>query len=176
MNMVSFSGKVVIIVNGASECGLTQTNYVQLKELLDKYKSQGLEIAVFPSNEFGGQVNALKSIKITSCFRSRKVTPTSRSSWLATSSLSPICTPRLRWTARMHTRSTNSWRNSREALSPTASSGTSPSFWSTARAESLSVTHRLLLRIRWLRTSRRHWPSLLKSFCVIIFDGLGIKY
>ncbi|KAI6192175.1 Glutathione peroxidase [Aphelenchoides bicaudatus] len=55
VSLDKYRGKVVIIVNGASECGLTQTNYVQLKELLDKYKSQGLEIAVFPSNEFGGQ-------------------------------------------------------------------------------------------------------------------------
>lgn len=49
----------MVIVNVASECGLTQTNYVQLKELLDKYKSQGLAIAAFPSNQFGIFLNSL---------------------------------------------------------------------------------------------------------------------
>lgn len=53
---VIFSGKVVVIVNTASQCGFTNSNYTQLKELLDKYKSAGLEVAAFPCNQFGGQV------------------------------------------------------------------------------------------------------------------------
>ncbi|KAK6035624.1 putative phospholipid hydroperoxide glutathione peroxidase, partial [Cooperia oncophora] len=48
-------GKVLIVVNVASQCGLTNANYTQFKELLDKYKSQGLEVAAFPCNQFGGQ-------------------------------------------------------------------------------------------------------------------------
>jgi glutathione peroxidase len=52
---INFSGKVVIIVNTASQCGFTNSNYTQLKELLDKYKSQGLEVAAFPCNQFGKQ-------------------------------------------------------------------------------------------------------------------------
>jgi glutathione peroxidase len=51
-----FRGKAVIFVNVASECGLTDANYKQLKELLDVYKDKGLEIAAFPCNQFGGQV------------------------------------------------------------------------------------------------------------------------
>ena len=50
-----YRGKVLIIVNVASECGLTNSNYTQLKVLLDKYKSKGLEVAAFPCNQFGGQ-------------------------------------------------------------------------------------------------------------------------
>ncbi|PIO60915.1 glutathione peroxidase [Teladorsagia circumcincta] len=50
-----FRGKVLIIVNVASQCGLTNSNYTQFKELLDKYKSQGLEVAAFPCNQFGGE-------------------------------------------------------------------------------------------------------------------------
>jgi glutathione peroxidase len=46
---------VLVVVNVASQCGLTESNYTQLKELLDKYKSKGLEIAAFPCNQFGGQ-------------------------------------------------------------------------------------------------------------------------
>lgn len=50
-----YRNKVVLIVNVASECGFTHSNYAQLKELYDKYKEQGLVIAAFPSNQFGGQ-------------------------------------------------------------------------------------------------------------------------
>uniref|UniRef100_A0A0M3IWJ9 Glutathione peroxidase n=1 Tax=Ascaris lumbricoides TaxID=6252 RepID=A0A0M3IWJ9_ASCLU len=48
-------GKVVLIVNVASKCGLASSNYAELKELLDKYADKGLVIATFPCNQFGGQ-------------------------------------------------------------------------------------------------------------------------
>ncbi|EJW76265.1 glutathione peroxidase, partial [Wuchereria bancrofti] len=47
--------KVVLIVNVASQCGLTHSNYAQLKNLQDKYKEQGLAIAAFPCNQFASQ-------------------------------------------------------------------------------------------------------------------------
>ncbi|KAK5983231.1 Glutathione peroxidase [Trichostrongylus colubriformis] len=50
-----YKGKVLIVVNVASQCGLTNSNYTQFKELLDKYKSKGLEVAAFPCNQFGSQ-------------------------------------------------------------------------------------------------------------------------
>ncbi|KAM3727532.1 Glutathione peroxidase [Dirofilaria immitis] len=50
-----YRNKVVLIVNVASNCGLTQTNYAQLKDLHDKYKEQGLAIAAFPCNQFASQ-------------------------------------------------------------------------------------------------------------------------
>ncbi|VDL84664.1 unnamed protein product [Nippostrongylus brasiliensis] len=56
VSLDKYKGKVVVIVNVASQCGLTNSNYTQLKELLDKYKSKGLEVAAFPCNQFGGQV------------------------------------------------------------------------------------------------------------------------
>lgn len=56
-----FRNKVVIIVNTASACGFTNSNYTQLKELLDKYKDQGLEVAAFPCNQFGKQVTVVFS-------------------------------------------------------------------------------------------------------------------
>ncbi|CAD5232410.1 unnamed protein product [Bursaphelenchus xylophilus] len=55
VSLEKYRGKVVIIVNTASHCGFTNSNYAQLKELLDKYKSQGLEVAAFPCNQFGRQ-------------------------------------------------------------------------------------------------------------------------
>lgn len=47
---------VLIIVNVASNCGLTDTNYKQLVQLYEKYgNSKGLRILAFPSNQFGAQ-------------------------------------------------------------------------------------------------------------------------
>lgn len=50
-----YKGKVCIVVNVASECGLTSENYEQLVILYKKYSDKGLEILAFPSNEFAGQ-------------------------------------------------------------------------------------------------------------------------
>uniref|UniRef100_A0A1I7ZFY9 Glutathione peroxidase n=1 Tax=Steinernema glaseri TaxID=37863 RepID=A0A1I7ZFY9_9BILA len=50
-----YKGKVCLIVNVASACGLTNANYTQLKELLDQYKGRGFEVLAFPCNQFGGQ-------------------------------------------------------------------------------------------------------------------------
>ena len=47
---------VCLIVNVASEWGLTDKNYKQLQELYAKYQSQGLRILGFPCNQFGSQV------------------------------------------------------------------------------------------------------------------------
>jgi glutathione peroxidase-family protein len=47
-------GKVVLIVNVASQCGFTP-QYKGLQELYDKYKDKGLEIIGFPCNQFGSQ-------------------------------------------------------------------------------------------------------------------------
>ncbi|KAK8660846.1 hypothetical protein V6N13_051754 [Hibiscus sabdariffa] len=50
-----FKGKVLLIVNVASKCGLTTSNYSELSHIYDKYKNQGFEILAFPCNQFGGQ-------------------------------------------------------------------------------------------------------------------------
>lgn len=50
-----FKGKVLLIVNVASRCGLTTSNYSELSHLYEKYKTQGFEILAFPCNQFGGQ-------------------------------------------------------------------------------------------------------------------------
>ncbi|CAD5209793.1 unnamed protein product [Bursaphelenchus okinawaensis] len=55
VSLDKYKGKVVIIVNTASQCGFTDTNYTQLNQILEKYKKQGLEIAAFPCNQFNGQ-------------------------------------------------------------------------------------------------------------------------
>lgn len=50
-----FTGSVLLIVNVASECGYTKSNYAVFAELLDRFHDQGLDIIVFPCNDFGNQ-------------------------------------------------------------------------------------------------------------------------
>ncbi|XP_009803157.1 putative phospholipid hydroperoxide glutathione peroxidase [Nicotiana tabacum] len=50
-----FKGKVLLIVNVASRCGLTTSNYTELSQVYEKYKTKGLEILAFPCNQFGAQ-------------------------------------------------------------------------------------------------------------------------
>ena len=49
-----YAGKVLLIVNVASECGLTP-QYAQLQSLHEKYFDQGLRVLGFPCNQFGAQ-------------------------------------------------------------------------------------------------------------------------
>lgn len=52
----NFRGKnAYLIVNVASQCGLTNENYSQLQQLYSKYMDRGLEIIAFPCNDFGQQ-------------------------------------------------------------------------------------------------------------------------
>lgn len=55
MSITIFTGRVLLIVNVASECGYTDSNYAVFAELLDRFHEQGLDIIVFPCNEFGNQ-------------------------------------------------------------------------------------------------------------------------
>jgi glutathione peroxidase len=52
--LANFKGKVLLVVNVASQCGYTY-QYEGLQSLYLKYKDQGLVIAGFPANNFGGQ-------------------------------------------------------------------------------------------------------------------------
>ena len=49
-----YDGKAILVVNVASECGLTY-HYEGLQELYNKFSSKGLEILAFPCNQFGAQ-------------------------------------------------------------------------------------------------------------------------
>jgi glutathione peroxidase len=49
-----FSGKVLLIVNVASKCGLTP-QYEGLERIHEKYAGRGFSVLGFPANEFGAQ-------------------------------------------------------------------------------------------------------------------------
>ncbi|XP_028134256.1 uncharacterized protein LOC114329377 [Diabrotica virgifera virgifera] len=56
VSLDKYKGHVCIIVNVASKCGHTKTNYEQLVEIFDKYsEDKGLRILAFPCNQFGKQ-------------------------------------------------------------------------------------------------------------------------
>jgi glutathione peroxidase len=49
-----YAGKVALVVNVASQCGLTP-HYAGLQELYESYRDRGLVVLGFPCNQFGSQ-------------------------------------------------------------------------------------------------------------------------
>jgi glutathione peroxidase len=54
VDLAQYKGKTLLIVNTASQCGLTP-QYKGLEEIYEKYKDKGFEVLAFPANEFGAQ-------------------------------------------------------------------------------------------------------------------------
>ena len=54
VNLSDYNGKVLLIVNVASECGNTP-QYAGLEDIYKKYHPEGFEILAFPCNDFGRQ-------------------------------------------------------------------------------------------------------------------------
>ncbi len=54
ISLSDFKGKVALIVNVASKCGLTP-QYEALEKIYSKYYEKGFEVLGFPANEFGAQ-------------------------------------------------------------------------------------------------------------------------
>ncbi len=54
VELEKYKGKVLLVVNVASQCGATP-QYTQLQQLHEKYADQGLVVMGFPCNQFGAQ-------------------------------------------------------------------------------------------------------------------------
>lgn len=54
LRLSDYKGKVILIVNTATECGFTP-QYASMEKLYEDYHDKGLEILDIPCNQFGGQ-------------------------------------------------------------------------------------------------------------------------
>jgi glutathione peroxidase len=71
--LADYKGKVVLIVNVASQCGYTP-QYTALEAIYEKYKDQGFVILGFPANNFGAQEPGTNEEIKTFCSRKYSVT------------------------------------------------------------------------------------------------------
>lgn len=65
-SLENYKGKVLLIINSATECGFTP-QYDQLQDLYEKYAEAGLEILDFPCNQFGNQAPGSNEEIMTFC-------------------------------------------------------------------------------------------------------------
>lgn len=73
MKLSAYKGKVMLIVNTASECGYTK-QYKGLQAIYAKYQKEGFEVLGFPSNDFGAQEPGSNADIKNFCERNYKVT------------------------------------------------------------------------------------------------------
>jgi len=68
-----YAGRVLLVVNTASECSCTP-QYEGLQKLYDTYKDRGFEVLAFPSNDFGAQEPGTPAQIAEFCAKNYKVT------------------------------------------------------------------------------------------------------
>lgn len=68
-----YGGKVLVVVNTASECGFTP-QYAGLQQLHERYEDRGVVVLGFPSNDFGGQEPGTAAEIRTFCEKKYRVT------------------------------------------------------------------------------------------------------
>lgn len=61
-SLAAFAGKVVLVVNVASRCGLAP-QYEKLEQLQEKYGDRGFTVIGFPSNQFLQELSSTDAIK-----------------------------------------------------------------------------------------------------------------
>ncbi|MGE4001418.1 MAG: glutathione peroxidase [Planctomycetaceae bacterium] len=73
VDLSKYQGKVLLIVNTASQCGATP-QYADLQKLHEKYGDQGLVVLGFPCNQFGAQEPGTETEIATFCEENYGVT------------------------------------------------------------------------------------------------------
>jgi glutathione peroxidase len=73
IDFAEYQGKVLLIVNVASQCGATP-QYAPLQKLYDKYKEKGFVVLGFPCNQFGAQEPGTAKEIATFCEKNYGVT------------------------------------------------------------------------------------------------------
>ncbi|MDI1354710.1 MAG: glutathione peroxidase [bacterium] len=109
VDLSTFRGKKILIVNTASKCGFTP-QYKQLEELYEKYKEHNFVIIGFPSNDFGKQEPGTNEEISSFCERNygvkfpmmEKITVIGEGihplyKWLTTKSQNGVMNSKVRW-------------------------------------------------------------------------------
>ena len=73
VKMSDYTGKVVLVVNTATQCGLTP-QFAGLEKLYQQYKDQGLVVLGFPCNQFGSQEPLSNEVMEETCLVNHGVT------------------------------------------------------------------------------------------------------
>lgn len=73
IEMSAYKGKVVLVVNTATQCGLTP-QFEGLERLWEQYRDQGLVVLGFPCNQFGSQEPLANENMETTCKLNHGVT------------------------------------------------------------------------------------------------------
>lgn len=73
VSLSEYKGKVLLIVNVASQCGYTK-QYTGLQKLYETYKDKGFAVLGFPCNQFGGQEPGTEEEIMTFCQTNYNVT------------------------------------------------------------------------------------------------------
>lgn len=73
VDLASYKGKVVLIVNVASRCGATP-QYAGLQKLYEAHKDKGFVVLGFPANDFGAQEPGSDADIATFCTKDYRVT------------------------------------------------------------------------------------------------------
>ena len=72
-SMNNYKGKVILVVNTATQCGLTP-QFEGLEELHNTYSKKGLKVLGFPCNQFGGQEPLSNEEMVETCKLNHGVT------------------------------------------------------------------------------------------------------
>ena len=73
VKMSDYTGKVVLVVNTATQCGFTP-QFSGLEKLYQQYKDQGLVVLGFPCNQFGSQEPLSNEVMEETCLVNHGVT------------------------------------------------------------------------------------------------------